>query len=142
MKRLSILIADRTPEFCTQLARWLREHDTTCVQSTTEAMSAASLLHFDLVVSATTSDDVSGIDAIRSLKRRQPWTRVLAVIGELDADRQRREFNRAIWAGADAAVKRSIDERRFLLALRACWHDARPHREIAGARTSFTLSRV
>lgn len=34
MKRLSILIADRTPEFCAHVARWLREHDTTCVQST------------------------------------------------------------------------------------------------------------
>jgi CheY-like chemotaxis protein len=142
MKRLSILIADRTPEFAAQLARWLRAHDTTCVQSTTEAMSAASLLHFDVVVSATTGDDVSGIDAIRSLKRRQPWTRVLAVVGEMEEDRQQRAFNRALWAGADAAVKRSVDERRFLLALRACWHDARPHREAAGSRTSFTLSRV
>lgn len=142
MKRLSILIADRTPEFCAHVARWLREHDTTCVQSTAEALSAASLLHFDVVVSATPSDDLSGIDSIRSLKRRQPWTRLLAVVPEMDEDRLRREFNRAIRAGADAAVKRAINERQFLLALRACWHDVPPSCEPAGARTTFTLSRV
>lgn len=142
MKRLSILIADRTPEFCAHIARWLQEHDTTCVQSTAEALSAARLLHFDVVVSASTGDDVSGIDAIRTLKRRQPWTRVLAVVGEKDDDRLRREFNRAIRAGADAAVRRSISERQFLLALRACWHDVPPSCEPASARTTFTLSRV
>lgn len=142
MKRLSILIADRTPEFCAHVARWLREHDTTCVQSAAEALSAASLLHFDVVVSATPSDDLSGIDSIRSLKRRQPWTRLLAVVPEMDEDRLRREFNRAIRAGADAAVKRAINERQFLLALRACWHDVPPSCEPASARTTFTLSRV
>jgi CheY-like chemotaxis protein len=76
MHRLSILIADRTPEYCAHVSRWLREHDITCVHSTAEALSATRLLHFDVVVSACLPDDVPGKDAIRSLKQRQPWTRL------------------------------------------------------------------
>jgi CheY-like chemotaxis protein len=142
MKRLSILITDRAPEFCAHVAAWLREHDTTCVQTTTEALSAASLLRFDVVVSANAGDDLTGTETIRVLKRRQPWVRLLAVVGAVDDERVRREFNRAMRAGADAAVKRGIDERQFLLALRACWHDVPPGYAPAGTRTTFTLSRV
>jgi len=142
MHRLSILIADRTPEYCAHVSRWLREHDITCVHSTAEALSATRLLHFDVVVSACLPDDVPGKDAIRSLKQRQPWTRLLAVVNEPRDERVRWEFNRVIRAGADAAVRRSIDERQFLLALRACWHDVPPRNVPASARTTFTLSRV
>ena len=142
MKRLSILIADRTPEYCAHISRWIREHDTTCVHSTAEALSASRLLHFDVVVSACLSDDVAGTATIRALKQRQPWTRLLAVVNEPSDERVRWEFNRVIRAGADAAVRRSIDERQFLLALRACWHDVPPRNEPASARTTFTLSRV
>jgi len=142
MNRLSILIADRTPEYCAHISRWLREHDTTCVHSAAEALSATRLLHFDVVVSACLSDDVAGTDSIRALKRRQPWTRLLAVVDEPGDDRVRGEFNRVIRAGADAAVRRSIDEKQFLLALRACWHDVPPRSDPVSARTNFTLSRV
>jgi CheY-like chemotaxis protein len=142
MKRLSILIADRTPEYCAQVSRWLHAHDTTCVHSTDEALSATGLLQFDVVVSATLSDDLDGTDAIRKLKQRQRWTRLLAVINEKDDDQVRREFGRAIRAGADAAVRRSIDEKQFLLAFRACWHDVPPSCAPVSARTDFTLSRV
>lgn len=142
MKRLSILIADRTPEYCAHISRWVREHDTTCVNSAAEALSATRLLHFDVVVSATLADDPAGTDAIRKLKQRQPWARLLAVVSEMNDDRVRREFNRVIQAGADAAVRRSIDEKQFLLALRACWHDVPPRCEPVSARTNFTLSRV
>lgn len=142
MKRLSILIADRTPEYCSVISRWLGAHDTTCVHSTAEALSATRLLHFDVVVSATLKDDLAGTEAIRKLKQRQPWTRLLAVVSEVDDERVRREFNRALRAGADAAVRRSIDERQFLLALRACWHDVPPRGELQSAQPHFTLSRV
>ena len=142
MKRLSILIADRTPEYCAHISRWIREHDTTCVHSTAEALSASRLLHFDVVVSACLSDDVAGTATIRALKQRQPWTRLLAVVSEPSDERVRWEFNRVIRAGADAAVRRSIDEKQFRLALRACWHDVPPRSEPASARTTFTLSRV
>lgn len=142
MKRLSILIADRTPEYCAHLARWLHDHDTTCVHSPAEGMSAAVLLHFDLIVKATTEGDRSGLEEMRALKRRQPWARVLAVVGGTDDESTQREFNQALRAGADAAVRRTIEERQFRLALRACWHDVMPGAETTGPRRSFTLSRV
>lgn len=142
MQRLSILIADRTPEYCALIARWLRCHDTTWVNSTTEALGATGLLHFDVVISATTSDDPSGVEAIRVLKRRQPWARLLAVVPETEADRVRREFSRAIRAGADAVVRRRVEEREFLLALRACWHDVTATHGSLSSSPNFTLSPV
>jgi len=93
-------------------------------------------------VSATLSDDPAGTDSIRALKWQQRWTRLLAVVNEKDDDGVRREFSRAIRSGADAAVRRSNDEKPFLLAFRACWHDV-PHACGAlNSRTDFTLSRV
>lgn len=142
MKRLSILIADRTPEYCAHLARWLHEHDTTCVHSPAEGMSAAVLLHFDVIVKATSHDDACGLEEMRALKRRQPWARVLAVVSGTDDESTQREFHQALRAGADAAVRRTIEERQFRLALRACWHDVAPGVETPGTRKHFTLSRV
>jgi len=142
MNRLSILIADRTPEYCAHLSRWVREHDTTCAHSIAEAVSASRLLRFDVVVSGSLADDVVGTAAIRSMKLRQPWSRMLAVVSAPADERIRWEFSRALQAGADAAVRRSVDEKQFLLALRACWHDVPPRWDPAGSRTNFTLSRT
>lgn len=142
MKRLSILIADRTPEFCALLSSWVREHDITCVHSTAEALSATRLLHFDVVVTATLVEDLVGTDSIRRLKQRQPWARFLAVVDAPSEDRFRWDFNRVIQAGADAAVRRTIGEKQFLLALRACWHDVPPRCEPVIGQTNFTLTRT
>ncbi len=142
MKRLSILIADRTPEYCAHLARWLREHDTTCVHSAAEGMSAAVLLHFDVIVKATLHEGTSALEEMRALKRRQPWARVLAVVSAATVEDAPREFARARRAGADAVVSRAVGERQFRLALRACWHDAVPHLEASHPSPNFTLSRA
>src|SRR5215213_6518680 len=79
MKKLSILIVDDAPDVCSLLSHWLRAHHTACVHCGADALTALSLLHFDLVITDIHMPDVSGLDVIRKVKQSQPWVKVLAI---------------------------------------------------------------
>ncbi len=110
MKKLSILIADDAPDVCSLLTHWLRGHHTACVHSGSEALTALSLLHFDLVITDILMPDVSGLDVIRRLKQSQPWVKVLAISGggrfvnAADCTAQAKEI------GADDVLLKPFDE--------------------------------
>lgn len=81
MKKLSILIADDSPEICSLVSNWLRMHNTACAHDGAEALSAVSLLHFDLVITDILMPKIGGLDVIRQVKQSQPWVRILAITG-------------------------------------------------------------
>ncbi len=124
MKRLSILIADETPELCWQIRRWLPTHLTTCVHSASEAINASRLLRFELVVGDTHMPSLSGVHLFEGVKQRQPWVRLLALTRADASVAPHLAFRRPIQLGAHAVVMKPIHERQFMLALRACWNDA------------------
>lgn len=110
MNRLSILVADDAPDVCALLAHWLRNHHTACVTSGSEALTALSLLHFDLVITDVLMPDISGLDVIRELKKTQPGIKVLAISGggrfvsAADCAAQAKEI------GADDVLLKPFDE--------------------------------
>lgn len=110
MNKLSILVADDAPDVCSLLTHWLRNHHTACVHSGAEALTALSLLHFDLVITDVLMPDVSGLDVIRRLKETQPWIKVLAISGggrfvnAADCAAQAKEI------GADDVLLKPFDE--------------------------------
>ena len=119
MKKLSILIADDAPDVCSLLTHWLRSHHTACVHSGSEALTALSLLHFDLVITDVLMPDVSGLDVIRRLKQTQPWVKVLAISGggrfanASDCVAQANEI------GADEVLLKPFDETQLQQRVRA-----------------------
>ena len=121
MKKLSILIADDAPEVCSLLAHWLRAHHTACVNSGADALSAISLLHFDLVITDIHMPDVSGLEVIKQLKQSQPWIKVLAISGGSRYMSASTGVAQASEIGADAVMLKPFDEERLLSRVRACF---------------------
>lgn len=123
MKRLSILIADAAPEICWLVARWLRSHHLTCVHSAKEALLASRLLRFDLVVSDLNLRNEAGQPVLEIFRENQPGIRQIALCPPETFWPAALVFERAITLGADSVLMKPVSERKFLLALRACWHD-------------------
>jgi CheY-like chemotaxis protein len=126
MNRLSILIVHEVPETCLRLSAWLRSHHTACVHSPRDAMTAARLLHFDVVVTAMDLSSRPHLAAIQGIKHQQPWLRLLSILGESYEDSRRARTSDAMQQGANALLFHPFSERQLLLALRACWNDAPP----------------
>jgi CheY-like chemotaxis protein len=121
MKKLSILIADDAPEVCSLLAHWLRAHHTACVHSGADALTAITLLHFDLIITDIHMPDVSGLDVIRRVKESQPWVKVLAISGGSRYLSATAGVDRAAEIGADGIILKPFDEERLLMRVNACW---------------------
>src|SRR5688500_11253911 len=124
MKKLSILIADDAPEVCTLLAHWLRAHHTACVYSGADALTAVTLLHFDLVITDIHMPDVSGLDVIRRLKQSQPWVKILAISGGSRYLTAAAGIDQAVDIGVDGVILKPFDEERLLMRVRACWENS------------------
>src|SRR5262245_49127132 len=125
MKKLSILIADDAPEVCSLLAHWLRSHHTACVHSGADALTALTLLHFDLVITDVHMPDISGLDVIQRLKRSQPWVKILAISGGSRYLSAVAGIEQATALGADGVILKPFDEERLLMRVDACWSDSR-----------------
>ena len=121
MKKLSILIADDAPDVCSLLAHWLRLHHTACVYSGADALTALSLLHFDLVITDIHMPDVSGLDVIRRLKESQPWVKILAISGGSRYLSAASGVEQASDIGADGVLLKPFDGERLLMRVKACW---------------------
>ena len=136
MNRLSILVADDAPDVCALLAHWLRNHHTACVTSGSEALTALSLLHFDLVITDVLMPDVSGLDVIRELKKTQPGIKVLAISGggrfvsAADCAAQAKEI------GADDVLLKPFDEALLQERIRALMDADLAPSAAAGARAA------
>ena len=118
MTRLSILVADDSPEVCSLLTIWLGDHQVVSVYSGTEALAATALLHFDLVVTDVHMPDVSGLEVIRRLKQNQPTVRILAISGGSRYVSSSDCVTAAKKAGADAAILKPFNEELLLNAVR------------------------
>ena len=121
MKKLSILIVDDAPDVCTLLSHWLRAHHTACVHAGADALTALSLLHFDLVITDIHMPDVTGLDVIRRIKQSQPWIKVLAISGGSRYLSAAAGASQASDIGADGVILKPFDEERLLLRVKACW---------------------
>jgi CheY-like chemotaxis protein len=124
MKKLSILIADDAPEVCSLLSHWLRAHHTACVHSGGDALTAITLLHFDLIITDIHMPDVSGLDVIRRVKESQPWVKVLAISGGSRYLSAAAGVDQAAEIGADGIILKPFDEERLLMRVHACWEAA------------------
>ena len=120
MKKLSILIVDDAPDVCTLLAHWLRAHHTACVHSGADALTALTLLHFDLVITDIHMPDVTGLDVIRRVKESQPWVKVLAISGGSRYLSAAAGANQASDIGADGVILKPFDEDRLLTRVKGC----------------------
>ena len=119
MKKLSILIADDSPEICGLLSNWLRLHNTACVPTGADALSALSLLHFDLIVCDILMPNVDGLGVIRTLRETQPWVKILAISGGGRFENAAECMAKATEAGADAVLLKPFDERQLKGAVQA-----------------------
>src|SRR5688572_24772834 len=131
MKKLSILIADDAPEVCSLLAHWLRAHHTARVYSGADALSALSLLHFDLVITDIHMPDVSGLEVIRRLKESQPWVKILAISGGSRYLSAASGVDQASDIGADGVLLKPFDGERLLMRVKSCWAGEEAHASIA-----------
>ena len=113
MKKLSILIADDSPQICSLLCQWLRLHNTACVHTGTDALSALSLLHFDLIISDILMPDTDGLEVIRSLRTTQPWVKILAISGGGRFASAADCAAKAKVAGADEVLLKPFDENQL-----------------------------
>lgn len=129
MKKLSILIADDAPDVCSLLSHWLRAHHTACVNSGADALTAISLLHFDLVITDIHMPDISGLDVIRRLKESQPWVKILAISGGSRYLSAATGIAQATDIGADGVILKPFDEERLLMRVRACWENSNEEAE-------------
>jgi len=121
MKKLSILIVDDAPDVCSLLSHWLRSHHTACVHCGADALTALSLLHFDLVITDIHMPDVSGLDVIRKVKQSQPWVKVLAISGGSRYLSASAGGTQASETGADGVILKPFDEERLLMRVQSCW---------------------
>ena len=110
MKKLSILIADDSPQVCSLLARWLKFHSTACVHTGTDALAALSLLHFDLIISDILMPNLDGLEVIRTLRATQPWVKILAISGGGRFANAADCMSKAKEAGADEVLLKPFDE--------------------------------
>lgn len=124
MKNLSILIVDDAPDVCTLLSHWLKAHHTACVHSGSDALTALTLLHFDLVITDIHMPGVSGLDVIRRIKQSQPWVKVLAISGGSRYLSAAAGVAQATEIGADGVILKPFDEERLLLRVKSCWNSA------------------
>jgi len=128
MKRLSILIADDSPDVCSLLAIWLNDHHVVSVHSGSEALSALALLYFDLVITDVNMPDVSGLEVIQRLKKFQPSVQVLAISGGSRLLTSSACVATATDAGADAALMKPFDEGQLREAIQRCLdHESTAH---------------
>ena len=121
MRKLSILIVDDAPDVCSLLAHWLRAHHTACVYCGADALTAVTLLHFDLVITDIHMPDISGFDIIRRLKETQPWVKVLAISGGSRYLSAAAGIAQATHIGVDGVILKPFDEERLLTRIKACW---------------------
>jgi CheY-like chemotaxis protein len=124
MKKLSILIADDAKDVCSLLSHWLREHHTACVHTGSDALTALSLLHFDLVITDIHMPDMSGFEVIRRLKDSQPWVKILAISGGSRYLSAAAGTSKATELGADGVILKPFDEERLLARIKACWESS------------------
>lgn len=139
MKKLSILIADDAPDVCTLLSHWLRAHHTACVHSGADALTALTLLHFDLVITDIHMPDVSGLEVIRQLKQSQPWVKVLAISGGSRYLSAAAGADQAADIGADGVILKPFNEERLLTRVKACWEglDVQAESELSTGARAF-----
>ena len=130
MKKLSILILDDAPDVCSLLSHWLRAHHTACVHSGADALTALSLLHFDLIITDIHLPDVSGLDVIRTVKQSQPWVKVLAISGGSRYLSAAAGVSQASDIGADGVILKPFDEERLQLRIKACWENSADKHEV------------
>ena len=121
MRKLSILIVDDAPDVCSLLAHWLRAHHTACVYCGADALTAVTLLHFDLVITDIHMPDISGFDIIRRLKETQPWVKVLAISGGSRYLSAAAGIAQATDIGVDGVILKPFDEERLLTRIKSCW---------------------
>ena len=124
MRKLSILIVDDAPDICSLLTHWLRAHHTACVYSGADALTALTLLHFDLVITDIHMPDISGLEVIRRVKESQPWVKILAISGGSRYLSAAAGVDQATEIGADGVILKPFDEERLLMRVRACWEDS------------------
>jgi CheY-like chemotaxis protein len=124
MRQLSILIVDDAPDVCSLLTHWLRAHHTACVYSGADALTALTLLHFDLVITDIHMPDISGLEVIRRVKESQPWVKILAISGGSRYLSAAAGVDQAAEIGADGVILKPFDEERLLMRVRACWEDS------------------
>ena len=86
MRKLSILIVDDAPDVCSLLAHWLRAHHTACVYSGADALTAVTLLHFDLVITDIVMPGMEGIETIKQIRRFRPNIKIIAISGSASRD--------------------------------------------------------
>ena len=110
MKKLSILIADDSHQVCSLLTTWLRFHSTACVHTGADALSALSLLHFDLIISDILMPNIDGLEVIKSLRTTQPWVKILAISGGGRFANASDCTSKAKEAGADEVLLKPFDE--------------------------------
>lgn len=117
MKKLSVLIADDSPQVCSLLGQWLRLHNTASVHNGADALSALSLLHFDLIVCDILMPNIDGLEVIKALRTTQPWVKILAISGggrfasAADCTAKAKE------AGADEVLLKPFDENQLKKAI-------------------------
>jgi CheY-like chemotaxis protein len=141
MKKLSILIADDAPEVCSLLSHWLRAHHTACVHSGADALTAITLLHFDLIITDIHMPDVSGLDVIRRVKQSQPWVKVLAISGGSRYLSASAGVAQAAEIGADGIILKPFDEERLLMRVNACWDSEPSAASAAPDRLEVSISK-
>lgn len=117
MKKLSILIADDSPQVCTLISQWLRLHNTACVHTGADALSALTLLHFDLIVSDILMPNIDGLEVIKSLRATQPWVKILAISGGGRFASAADCIAKAKEAGADEMLLKPFDEEQLKRAI-------------------------
>jgi CheY-like chemotaxis protein len=117
MKKLSILIADDSVQVCTLLSQWLRMHNTASVHSGTEALSALSLLHFDLIISDIVMPGVDGLTVIESLRATQPWVKIIAISGGGRFANAADCVSKAKELGADEALLKPFEQAQLNRAM-------------------------
>ena len=139
MKKLSILIADDAPEVCSLLSHWLRAHHTSCVHCGSDALTATTLLHFDLVITDIHMPDISGLDVIRRLKQSQPWVKILAISGGSRYLSGPASVAQAADIGADGIILKPFDEERLLARVRSCVEDEESAASTDGLRVEMPV---
>ncbi len=119
-ERLTILLADDSPELRTMLTDWLRRagHIVMGASSGNEAAAVLRRAHVDVVITDVVMPDGDGIELIREFRDRQPGLRFVAIsgggqgVGTLDCLALARE------AGADLCLRKPFTPAELLAALR------------------------